>query len=261
MLNLHFLGTCSGTEPYPDQHHQSWILTVDGVNYWFDAGENCTHRAHTSGINTTDTAAIFISHPHIDHIGGLPLLLTCLQKMTKRFKKKLICNNTLKLYFPDMNILPALKLMTFGRPDPTMVYTLEEYPVTDGVLFDNGKVRVTALHNTHMKEDGSNGWHSYSFLIEAEGKRIVYSGDVKSVEELLPLIGEKCDALIMESGHHDVKAVFDFVAAQPVAHLYMTHHGRAILDDRQTYEDMAAQYSQNTKLAVSICYDGMTAEM
>ena len=62
MLTLTFLGTCSGTEPMPGRHHQSFVIEAGGIYYWFDAGENCAHRAYTSGIDVTRVRAVFISH-------------------------------------------------------------------------------------------------------------------------------------------------------------------------------------------------------
>ena len=63
----------------------------------------------------------------------------------------------------------------------------------------------------------------------------VWSGDVKSPEEVTPLLDE-CDLLLMETGHHDPAAMCDFVITRRregmrIGKLLLVHHGRKILDD------------------------------
>lgn len=260
-MNIHFLGTCSGTEPMKDMHHQSWILETNGINYWFDAGENCVHRAYTSGIDVLNTAAIFISHPHIDHIGGLANLFSCFGKLVSHYHLQLVRNNTLEIFFPDLPLLEAIRTVAFSGRKSTLRYTLNEHPIKDGLLFEDENIRVTALHNQHLKEDGSQGWHAFSFLIEAEGKRIVFSGDVLSADELLPLIGEHCDLLIMETGHHDVQSVMDFAVSHNIRNLRLTHHGRQILENRDYYENLANEYTEKGSVNIRLCFDGMEEEI
>ena len=79
-------------------------------------------------------------------------------------------------------VLAAVKTVALGGAGRPLHFALEENPVQDGLLYADENVRVSALHNTHLKEDGSNGWHAYSFLIEAQGKKIVFSGDVGKPE-------------------------------------------------------------------------------
>ena len=257
-MKLHFLGTCSGTEPMPDMHHQSWVLETNGVNYWFDAGENCAHRAYTSGIDVMNTVAIFVSHPHIDHIGGLANLLTCFHKLIRMHKRQFIRDNTLEIFFPDLPLLQYIKEIAYSGRGVNLRYTLNERPIKDGILFEDENVRITALHNRHLKEDGTNGWHAFSFLIEVEGRKVVFSGDVLSPDELLPLIGTGCDLLIMETGHHDVTTVMDFAVANNIKNLRLTHHGRQIIENREYYEKLAQEYIQRGNTHIALCYDGMT---
>ena len=254
MLKLNYLGTCSGTEPMPDMHHCSWVLETEKGNYWFDAGENCAHRAYTSGIDVQATRALFVSHPHMDHIGGLANLFSCMRKLISRYKKPLINGNTLEIFFPDQKILDAVKTVVGGN----LQFTLSEHDLRDGLLYEDEKVKVSSLHNCHLREDGSNGWHSYSFLIESEGKRIVFSGDVLKPEELDGLIGSGCDLLIMETGHHSVTDVCEYAISRKVKALRFNHHGREILEGREAAQALIDKYAKEHNISIKLCFDGMT---
>ncbi len=259
-MKIHFLGTCAGSEPMPGMHQCSLVMEINGIYYWFDAGECCGYTAHTMGLDVTKTRALFVSHPHIDHIGGLPHLLFVMHKLLSRDKtKQLIHENTLEVFFPDLELFEAIKTVSARKGD--LIFTIKEQKTHDGLLFEDENIRVTALHNAHLKEDGSAGWHSYSFLIEAEGKRIVFSGDVRKPCELDPLIGEGCDYLIMETGHHKVADVCEYAISKKVPRLRFNHHGREILGDRAAAEALTAQYAEQAGISIIICHDGMTEEL
>ena len=241
MLKFTFLGTCSGTEPMPERHHQSFVIEADGVYYWFDAGENCAHRAYTSGIDVTRVRAVFISHMHIDHIGGLANLMMAIRKVTRRTGVPHI-HDGYDIYVPDLEKLQAVKCIAEIPRDATKgPVAMYEHRVQDGLIFEDENLRVSALHNEHLRETGENGWHSYSYLIEGQGRRIIFSGDVRTPTELDPLVGDGCDALIMETGHHKVSDVCDYVKSRPIGLLLLTHHGREILSDPEAARRLIAE--------------------
>ena len=254
-MKIHFLGTCSGTEPMPNRHHTAIIIEVGDGLYWFDAGENCSYRAFLSGFDYSKIRALFISHPHIDHIGGLPLLLFNLAKLNWRKKLRVGDDNILKMYLPDFEFLEGLKKMVnFERMKKGTDFDAKELLIHDGVIFEDAVIKVSAIHNGHLGEDGTNGWHSYSFLIEAEGKKVVYSGDVKSPHDYDCFTDKGCDVLIMETGHHKVTDVCDYALEKKVKRLLFTHHGREILENQQAAQQIIDEKNVNA----TICYDGMT---
>ena len=100
---------------------------------------------------------------------------------------------------------------------------------------------------------------SYSFLIEADGKSIIYSGDVKSVTDIEPLINDT-DLIIMETGHHSAENVCKHLvnSNNDFKKLAFTHHGRAILDNFDTELKKCENIMGNK---VFITTDGMIYEV
>ena len=252
MLKITFLGTCAGTEPIPGRHHSSFVLETGGLYYFFDAGENCSHKAAELKIDVTKTRAVFISHMHIDHTGGLANLLFTVHKLASRYKKSHINGNSYDVFIPDTDVFQSIKQVAFYGGKAGGCVKINEHKVQDGLIFEDENLRVTALQNTHLGETGKNGFHSYSFLMEAEGKRIVYSGDVSYPEELNRLVDSGCDCLIMETGHHTVTEVCEYAVNHGIKRLLFTHNGREILGDTEGTAKLASLLHGNAK----ICADG-----
>ncbi|MBE6577962.1 MAG: MBL fold metallo-hydrolase [Ruminococcaceae bacterium] len=252
MLKFTFLGTCSGTEPMPNRHHSSVLLEINDLYYWFDAGENCSHRAYTSGVDVSHVRAVFISHMHVDHIGGLANLMSVIRKVHRVTGVPQINNNCYDIFVPSLKTLNSVKDVAGIPTAPCKGVNAIEHEISDGVIFEDENIRVTALHNTHLKETGEKGWHAYSFLIEAEGKKVIFSGDVGYVEELDPYTEGGCDMMIMETGHHKVEHVCEYAVNRGVPRLIFTHHGRQILSDVDAARELVATLHSN----VQICDDG-----
>ena len=129
MAKIHFLGTCSGTEPMKNMHHTSTLLEVDGYLYWFDAGECCVHTAYTSGVDVMKSRAVFVTHPHIDHVGGLANLLFVFDKMIIREGRQLINENELDIFFPHPELLHAIKDLSLSGLRDNFKFKLKEHTV------------------------------------------------------------------------------------------------------------------------------------
>ena len=233
-MKITFLGTCAGTEPMAGRRHSSFVVEHGGGLYWFDAGESCAYTAHLLGIDLLATKAIFISHWHIDHIGGLPNLLWTIRKLNTRseLEPKPWHDMTLSVFIPDMGTWKAVWELLNRYADFT--FTIEPSRPQDGLVFEGDGLKVVAAHNRHLGEAAEGEpWESFSYRIEAEdGKSVVFSGDVADTSELQPLLGG-ADLVLMETGHHTVQDVCAYLRDSGLApdQLGFIHHGRAILAD------------------------------
>lgn len=245
MFEMLFFGTCSGTEPMKDMHHCAWAIKKNDGYYWFDAGENCSRTAHLMGENLRNVKNIFISHPHSDHIGGLMNLICTIRKLFVR--DKTMREESLGLFVPKIEVWKYLKAyIETGDANIESRFKIDAKEIDDGLIFEDENIRVEAFSNLHMEHAFGNEKISYSFRISIDGKVIVFSGDVKNLDEVDKVVGEGCDFLIMETGHHDVDDIINYSETHNVDVLLFNHHGRYIIGNREEAEEKAKASSKKT---------------
>ena len=238
---LHIFGTCSGTEPMPGRRHCSFALEHENRLYWFDAGEGCSHTAYVMGVDPRKIHSIFLSHPHMDHVGGLGNLMWTIRKLDGRYGG--MEGRTVNLFMPNRETWPAVRqVLAQTEGDFKTRFDIIERPVREGVLLDENGIKIEAMHNLHLPQLPDGAWRSFSFRITVDGKAIVFSGDVKNYAEIEPLL-RGADVLLAETGHHrPVKVCRELneMGVRPASLLFI-HHGRAILEEGEAAIDEARE--------------------
>ena len=69
------LGTAAGPIPDPVRSQPANVLVLGEKAYVVDAGDGTAGRLAQAGVSLHAIDAIFISHLHFDHTGGLAVLL------------------------------------------------------------------------------------------------------------------------------------------------------------------------------------------
>lgn len=257
MAKVHFFGTRSGTEPMEGMHHTSLALEVNGVYYFVDAGENCADSSYLSGVDHMKIKAVFITHPHMDHTGGLAGLFWNVRKLTRISDRRPI-DGQIQLFMSDLRVWKGVEqILRVSEADFDSAFRVILNRTVDGLIYEDENVKVTAYHNHHMQKEEGDGWMSYTYVMETEGKKIVFSGDVRDMQDLEAVIGDGCDLLMVETGHHKVLTVGEFLDRKHIGKAIFTHHGREIINDRAA----AQQKVDAFKTSAVIAYDGMVEEI
>ena len=186
-MKITFLGTSHGiTEK--NQFCSSALVSVGNKHYIIDAGAPIMTLLKNHNVAYEDVQGIFITHTHEDHMMGLV-----------DFTWQINCfgcfaNVHIPVFVPDEKRYLAMFQFLFGKPEFRGRVEYQTYG--DGVIFDDGTLKVTAIPVGHYP-------NAHAFLLEAEGKRVVFTGDLR--DDLLDyprVITEKeCDLVVTEGAH------------------------------------------------------------
>ncbi len=257
MAEIVILGSGSGF-PTQDRFCTSISLLVNSSCYLLDCGEPASALMFRNGIDPLSTRAVFISHLHPDHVGGLAGLLFSLylpgRSSSKKFKKWSVTRYDdwyrnaiwfpeqvveedkpikLDLFIPSEGLEGIKKYIDTVYLSPELMpYDLNVAPVESGIFYKDENIKVSASPNLHLKNnfryEGLRESHphiklqSYSFMIEVEGKKLVFSGDIDSLDELTPFM-EDVDTVILEIAHYDIEGIKPYFDRYEVNNLVLTH--------------------------------------
>ncbi len=202
------------------------LLDVDGNLYVVDCGLGVTRGFVEAGHSLRALSTILITHHHSDHnleFGNLIHTAWCagLGTPVRAYGPK-----GLAAMWPAYCVLNAFDIATRiedeGRPPLEPMVTVTDF--TEGPVFDDGIVSVTALRNHHPPIAES---FALRFVIrQATGDRvIVFSGDTAFLPAMIPFARE-ADILVHEAMY--LPGVDRLVAKTPNAsrlreHLMASH--------------------------------------
>ena len=233
-MKITVLGSCSGTEPMPGRHQTSVALETGGKLYFIDAGENAGYASYLAGIDQQKTAAIFITHTHMDHTGGLPHLLWNFRKISTLSPghQAQMEGKVIQIHMPNLSVFDGvMAMLRASEGNYETVFHLDPHLLRDGVAYDQDGFKLTAYHNHHLGEPIPGlPWLSYTFVVEAEGKKVLFSGDFRDFSEIAPQM-EGCDLVFLETGHHTTAGLCQELkdSGIQVGKVVFYHHGLAIL--------------------------------
>lgn len=189
-MKIYFLGTCHGVQE-KGRFLTCTALEVDGKFYLIDAGAPFVYLMKNMDIiprEKLETA--FITHMHDDHAMHV---YSCIFN----------CKNA--LYVPDESDVEGMeKLVWFFHCEWAYEHIkhCDIKVVKEGLFYDDGTIKVTAIPTKHLSRGSS-----FAYMIEAEGKRLLFSGDLSDSFEDYPKITEECDfdAVVCELTHFSVE--------------------------------------------------------
>jgi len=183
--------------PHPDHAGASVVLTTGSEWFVVDAGRGTTLRIAATKEDYSKLRAVFLTHLHSDHTSGLPdLFITSWQ-----FGRKSV---PFDLYGPRGTQQLADAMLKFFEYDihlrrdvlekhPAAGATIRVHTVREGVVYDDGTVKIIAFAVDHRPVEAA-----YGYRFESGGKSIVISGDTRPSDNLVKF-AKGADVLIHEA--------------------------------------------------------------
>jgi ribonuclease BN (tRNA processing enzyme) len=196
---------------------------MEKFNFLLDCGPGASFSILRQKIDPELIDSIFISHCHTDHIGGIFLLVQMMHLLQRE--------RSLNVYLPEEAISGVRDYLNTcylfpERITPRLIF----HEVKPDFEFEDEGVSIRAHPNRHLMGNESvirelncpNKMQSFCYVVDTPGKKIVYSGDIHSSDDLAGIIGD-ADLLISECFHVTSDELLPLALEKNVKSILLTH--------------------------------------
>lgn len=215
-MRIKFIGTSHGV-PEVGRFNSAAMIEVGGALYYVDAGAPIVNLLINDGRHPSEVKAFFITHCHGDHINMLPHFVD-------------LCNwyyrdARFTAFVPEKNVIENIYTYVEGLKDEKVDREREKLlPVREGVIYEDGNIKVTAVRTYHIH---GGARPSFAYHVEAEGHRVVFTGDLSGGLSMGELDDVACtftsDAVIIEKAHYSLIDLLPYLDRMPTKQLWFTH--------------------------------------
>lgn len=251
-MKITTLGTSHGDSTYC-RFNTSTLYEVGDALYLVDCGAPCDALLCRKGKDFSKIRAVFITHMHDDHVGGLTELVKALQKYAKPgqhttfYFAEEAAIEPFKGWLRAMHINPKDELFTFTVTKPGEVYSDEN-------------ITVSAYPTDHIPNAPVKPV-TFAYIIKNGGKRLLHTGDLWVDFHDYPqiLLEEHFDLLVCEATHYKPEKALPIFAASKIDRLIFIHIANAWHGDAGE-ADLLSRY-QTLTIPVSVAHDGDEFEL
>lgn len=215
-MKITFVGASHGV-PEPHRKCSCILLEVGQQHYFIDMGCSPMNALITRNIPIESVKAAFFTHKHGDHTDGLLhwLDLTTWYFQQARAQIYLPCIEQAELACAWVRGVGAGEVLGDGDEPPHADF----FEVKPGVIFDDGALKVTAVPTQHCDR-------SYAYWVEAEGKLILFTGDLAHPDKDFPALPDDrtVDLLVCEGAHFPVVDYLPHLQGKPLKQVVVTHY-------------------------------------
>ena len=215
-MKITFLGTSHGV-PEKNRVCSCAMIEVGENIYLIDAGAPVVEEMIKRGIDLARVKGIFITHPHGDHAIGL-VHFCAICSWTQKYR-----SSDFDVFVPEIAILDGVKTMLKSVHCTLREEAIRFSEYQEGTVYDDGTMKLSAIPTKHCEP-----YPSYAFVVEAEGKRVIFSGDIS-----FHMKGDdmpKCamedpgaDAFILELAHNEIEHLRPYLERVTAKALYFNH--------------------------------------
>ena len=233
-MKITVLGSCSGTEPFSGCHQTSVAVETGGRVYFIRRrGKRRLHLLFGGCSPAGHRRHLHHPHPHGPHRRTAPPAVEFPQAVHHQpgHRRPHGGPGDSGPHAGPVRVRRGHGHAPGSEGNYETNFHLDPHLLRDGVAYDQNGFKLTAYHNYHLGEPSPGlPWLSYTFVVEAEGKKVLFSGDFRDFSEIAPQM-EGCDLVFLETGHHTAAALCQELkdSGIQVGKVVFYHHGLEIL--------------------------------
>lgn len=197
-MKITFLGTSHGV-PAADRYCSCTMIEVNGSLYFIDAGAPLIDLLLRRGADLNQVKAVFTTHLHGDHTFGVVQMASLFNWYFK--------TTSADFYLTEQAGIDAVKTL-IETADGPLTDRVRLKLMKPDIVYENENIRVTPMPTQHLARAGRP---ACSYLVEAEGKKVLFSGDLshglKAKDFPACALENGIDLLILEMAHFGVDDV------------------------------------------------------
>lgn len=257
-MKISFIGTSSGKATL-NRNHTSLLFSSGKYNLLVDAGDGTSRALIGNGINFNSINGILFTHLHPDHFSGLPALIVQMKLMNRKEALVIFIHESLRTTVEDF------LLQSYLLPERMGFEILYKTFIDNERSIISESFSFLARKNSHLSnlekfktKYSTLSLYSASFLFKIGNKKIIYTSDIGSQEDLFLFNDVVPDIFISETTHLSPATILDKIISLNPGAIYLTHYSDESIS---SISEILAKLKLRLREAVILAGDGLSFEI